>query len=428
MPASKLNLLDLPVEILVEIIGAALVPGTFKPEHQILWNICLTNKFLLSLAQPLLYQRIHLQPKLNSIFEVDPTSQLHRTLMNNSKLACYVRQLRIDLKDDEFEQLDEWEDTTSLIKRSLLSSPSWAQLLELTSLMSSVQTLWVSESVYNLNDFIGWQYLSFAISRMPRLKGITVFLHQQPNMVTLLNLLSSTSCLSSLGVTWRNFLQSEPVSSTTHLNSLQNLSMYGTAQDVSSVVQQCTRLRSIKWWSLDLIDSSSLLEIFLPTNQSLHDINLSAPVEHFDTEKPWSSASLHQLRVNEFPSLSRLSITNWQMNQEDRWYPKYMYDALFSGSLHEFEWLFRKPSSIYLPSLSASIKCLDDTREWIQKLGSRLKKVSIYIRLRHEHKHQVLNLRERISLLSRNYSTIGVEMGASINASSRPGSMIRNMP
>jgi hypothetical protein len=424
MSENGFDLLDLPVEILIEIFGAAndgpLIHGTFDNEHQILWNVCLTNKFLLSLAQPILYRNIYLQPKLDIISAADPTFQLHRTLTNNPKLGFYVRQLHLDLKDDEFEQQEEWEDSTPLIKSSLLSSQSWTQLLELTNLMSLVQTLRVSEWVYNLADFIGWQYLSFAISKMPRLKKITVLLHQQPNMVTLLNLLGSASYLSSLEVTWRNYIISEPIAASIQLNGLQDLGMYGTAPEVSSVIQQCTRLRSIRWWSLEFIGSSTLLDIFLPTKQTLRALRLCAPVEHLDAGKSWPSPSLHQMRVNEFAFLTRLSITNWQMKQEDWGCPKHLYDALFSGALREFQWLFKKPSSLDLASLMAAIKCLDDSRAWIQKLGSSLKTLSIYIRLRHEHHPQLHSLQEKASLLSRNYSAIGVEASSLINVSAKP--------
>jgi hypothetical protein len=352
--------LSLPTEILFLIFSFVTIKDKESIEHTAkkLIPLSLCNRFLLNLAQPLIYETIAIKPKFSDVISQPildrQTNALSKTILSNTFLGQHVKHLIVDFTTIS-DATPSWNWLGNF--RKIPDSPSWVDLIKMAATLPNARKLKFFQGESNGSSILGSTYFSQCVQNMKLLEVVGIFGLLSEEVVPSLYLLQSLSKLKSLSLSIIYSYMGSRVYSpdlllpeTYGTNQLLDLRIYTLFhRELSSQRKgKPSILRDAFSWCKrpGVLSLENLNQIFFLPNLSVQSVLSAFTTTEILTKltldcvanEPRGIPTAQQLQVSKLPSLRKLTLIHWLPGSNDSSFD--VFESFLSGTVRDLEFQY----------------------------------------------------------------------------------------
>jgi hypothetical protein len=328
------SLLHLPNEILLIVIVLLYNENSIQE----LSNLCLVNKRLLALAQPLIFRTIDLpinfDPFPRAVSTIRLTS-LHQAISDNKRLGTFVHKLNLEIQEARKNPIYGREGSSQNV---FGSSRIFKQISELASWIPTLQEFGITHGLVLRNSW-EWELTLAVIQSLQSLQRLEISSNLRLDTFILLQSLQTLNKLKSLSINSDGALlgnsqmrwRPSPSWSMKELRQVSGLDLL----DMAKILPYCSKLEDISFQFCN--DSVSMIPNLLSSfSSTLHSLHLTGSSEYSNIQPRLHLKDL--LFIQRLPLLKNLSISDWTIFPDSQ--PREFFDVLLSQSAYKLLWFY----------------------------------------------------------------------------------------
>jgi hypothetical protein len=346
---TALSLLDLPTELHLIIIDMLCE----EYDKDALSKLCLTNKYLLALAQPFLFREIDLTITFPYTRSRSQLNSLHHVLSTNKTLRGFIHCFR-----------------TYIEGPSVYLHPaqiSWKTLIftQLCTIMAWLPTLREFGMRHEYPSLSAWQWeLTLKmLHQVPNLEKLDIFSSMTLCNSILLQELQKLSMLKSVKLHWKDTMFTVPVPGliwrqppgSWSLSTLRRLDCGFSTLNIMAVLPYCSALEDLTV-PFGEIPIPLLQRTLTPVFSTLQTLTLvyRNGVRNLYPKIPFNDF----IFIQELPQLTSLKITDWTIHPEHQ--PKDFSEIFLCGTSYELRWVYTEWTFAHEPFTRLLIPFMND--------------------------------------------------------------------